>query len=361
MSVIFAAHLQAGNEVRKLLVEEIRKADSAALLRRGWSDYDVESIDGEGALRVARIAGALADTVDVPRSRLRKPFKIERGPMARMIPAVIDPATRRAPASASVFGRLRDDPGTADWIVLHSFNLPRTGPRSKGRPTSSSSRPVSECCASKSRRTGGSAARRRRALAPRRDTPPVPRSPFKQAEDNMRSLLDVLRERRRPKPTRSSPGLLCCSRTASSACPRSSGTAGRCSTSRDLHSTPGLDAARRRPGQGASGAPVQGHRRGSDRQAVPEQSPQRSGRVFEVIQSAAQRRDRAPAKSCGRSPRSSTPRSTGWRDIHASSSKAQRAPGRHSLRSRLRGARPRKVSGWGCSVSTACSASGSQR
>ena len=57
MSTIFAAHLQAGNEVRKLLVEEIRKADSAALLQRGWSDYDVESIEGEGALRVARIAG----------------------------------------------------------------------------------------------------------------------------------------------------------------------------------------------------------------------------------------------------------------------------------------------------------------
>ncbi len=76
MNVIFTAHLQAGNEVRKLLVDEIRKADSAALLRRGWSDYDVESIEGEGALRVARIAGRAPDTVDVPRSRLRKPFKV---------------------------------------------------------------------------------------------------------------------------------------------------------------------------------------------------------------------------------------------------------------------------------------------
>lgn len=76
MSVIFTAHLQAGNEVRKLLVEEIRKADSADLLRRGWSDYDVESIEGEGALRVARIAGRAPDALDVPRSRLRKPFEL---------------------------------------------------------------------------------------------------------------------------------------------------------------------------------------------------------------------------------------------------------------------------------------------
>jgi hypothetical protein len=76
MSTIFAAHLQAGNEVRKLLVEEIRKADSAALLQRGWSDYDVESIEGEGALRVARIAGRAPDLADVPRSRLRKPFRV---------------------------------------------------------------------------------------------------------------------------------------------------------------------------------------------------------------------------------------------------------------------------------------------
>jgi len=76
MGAIFAAHLQAGNEVRKLLVKEIRKADSASLLQRGWSDYDVESIEGEGALRVARIAGRAPDTADVPRSRLRKAFAV---------------------------------------------------------------------------------------------------------------------------------------------------------------------------------------------------------------------------------------------------------------------------------------------
>ncbi|HLH64160.1 MAG TPA: hypothetical protein VKV27_00515 [Solirubrobacteraceae bacterium] len=76
MSTIFVAHLQAGNEVRKLLVEEIRKADSAALLQRGWYDYDVESIEGEGALRVARIVGRAPDLADVPRSRLRKPFRV---------------------------------------------------------------------------------------------------------------------------------------------------------------------------------------------------------------------------------------------------------------------------------------------
>jgi hypothetical protein len=76
MSDIFAAHQQAGNEVRKLLVDEIRKADSAALLQLGWSDYDVEGIKGEGALRVARIAGRSTEVVSVPRGRLKKPFKV---------------------------------------------------------------------------------------------------------------------------------------------------------------------------------------------------------------------------------------------------------------------------------------------
>lgn len=76
MGLIFTAHLRAGNEVRKLLVEEIRNADGADLLRRGWSDYDVESIEGEGALRVARIVGRAPDTSDVPRSRLHKPFEV---------------------------------------------------------------------------------------------------------------------------------------------------------------------------------------------------------------------------------------------------------------------------------------------
>jgi hypothetical protein len=44
--------------------------------------------------------------------------------MARMIPAVIDAATR-SPGEKLLFKRLRDDPATDGWIVLHSYNLPR--------------------------------------------------------------------------------------------------------------------------------------------------------------------------------------------------------------------------------------------
>lgn len=76
MGLIAAAHMRAGNEVRQLLVDEIRKADSADLLQRGWSDYDAESIEGHGTLRVARIAGRSPAIEDVPRNRLRKPFKV---------------------------------------------------------------------------------------------------------------------------------------------------------------------------------------------------------------------------------------------------------------------------------------------
>lgn len=43
--------------------------------------------------------------------------------MAQMLPAVIDPDTP-SPGEVDVFRRLRDDPGTADWIVLHSLELP---------------------------------------------------------------------------------------------------------------------------------------------------------------------------------------------------------------------------------------------
>lgn len=42
--------------------------------------------------------------------------------MARMVPAFIDPATP-SPGEIEVFGRLQRDPGTANWIALHSLDL----------------------------------------------------------------------------------------------------------------------------------------------------------------------------------------------------------------------------------------------
>lgn len=42
--------------------------------------------------------------------------------MARMIPAVIDPATA-SPGERDIFERLQSDPATREWIVLHSLDL----------------------------------------------------------------------------------------------------------------------------------------------------------------------------------------------------------------------------------------------
>ena len=42
------AHRRAGQRVRALLNREIQKGDTRDLERRGWQDYDVEEIEGEG-------------------------------------------------------------------------------------------------------------------------------------------------------------------------------------------------------------------------------------------------------------------------------------------------------------------------
>lgn len=42
--------------------------------------------------------------------------------MARMIPPII-PASCRSPGEQEVFARLKDEPGTKDWIVLHSLDI----------------------------------------------------------------------------------------------------------------------------------------------------------------------------------------------------------------------------------------------
>jgi len=76
MGEIWTAHIRAGNAVRKLLVAELRNADTTGLLKDGWADYDVAEIEGEGALRVVRVTGRAPEPTDVPRSRLRKAFSI---------------------------------------------------------------------------------------------------------------------------------------------------------------------------------------------------------------------------------------------------------------------------------------------
>lgn len=112
-----------------------------------------------------------------------------------MIPAVIDSDTP-SPGEREVFRRLRDDPATGGWIVLHSFNLPRHRTQVQGEADFVVLAPGLGmlCLEVKAHRRVARDADGRWRLG---GDPPVSRSPFKQADDNMRSLLDVLRQRRR--------------------------------------------------------------------------------------------------------------------------------------------------------------------
>jgi hypothetical protein len=49
--------------------------------------------------------------------------------MARMIPPVY--ATKTPLGEKDLFNKLRDDPDTAGWVVLHSLELKKHRPRSK--------------------------------------------------------------------------------------------------------------------------------------------------------------------------------------------------------------------------------------
>jgi hypothetical protein len=79
MGLIDSAHRKAGHQVRQLLVELLLHGDSSALVAHGWADFDVAEIEGEGALRVARVDDRAPSTERVPRSRTRRPFAVGEG------------------------------------------------------------------------------------------------------------------------------------------------------------------------------------------------------------------------------------------------------------------------------------------
>ena len=78
MDLIDQAHRRAGQRVRKLLVREILDGDTRDLEVRGWQDYDVEEIEGEGALRVARVEARHPETLLVPARQTRQLLRVER-------------------------------------------------------------------------------------------------------------------------------------------------------------------------------------------------------------------------------------------------------------------------------------------
>lgn len=117
--------------------------------------------------------------------------------MARMIPSVF-PAKEDSPSPGEreVFVRLRDDPATADWTVLHSFDLPRHVSQVRGEADFIILVPG----------LGVLCLEVKAHLKVRRDDQgrwfmgddePTLRSPFKQSRDNMHSFIELLKRRRR--------------------------------------------------------------------------------------------------------------------------------------------------------------------
>jgi hypothetical protein len=112
-----------------------------------------------------------------------------------MIPAVISPDTS-SPGEREVFRRLRDDPGTHDWIALHSFELPAHRTQVRGEADFVILVPGCGvlCLEVKAHTSVRRTADGDWILGA---DPPSKRGPFKQAENNMYSLMDVLARRRR--------------------------------------------------------------------------------------------------------------------------------------------------------------------
>ena len=78
MDIIDQAHLRAGQRVRALLVREILDGDTRELEERGWQDYEVEEIEGEGSLRVARVEARAPETVEIAAWQTRQLLPLER-------------------------------------------------------------------------------------------------------------------------------------------------------------------------------------------------------------------------------------------------------------------------------------------
>ncbi len=112
-----------------------------------------------------------------------------------MIPPIIGKDTR-SPGERELFIRLRDEPGTADWIVLHSFDLPKHTTQVRGEADFVILAPGLGmlCLEVKAHRRVARDTEGRWRMG---SDPATSRSPFKQANDNMHSLLGVLRARRK--------------------------------------------------------------------------------------------------------------------------------------------------------------------
>lgn len=77
MQLIRAAHVRAGQHIRKLLSREVLAASSVELRERGVTHFELEELGG-GTLSVFRVAAKSPKLVPVARSHLRHPFAVGR-------------------------------------------------------------------------------------------------------------------------------------------------------------------------------------------------------------------------------------------------------------------------------------------
>jgi hypothetical protein len=76
MKRINHAHHKAGFEIRNLLLEQVKDINMEELQKQGKMDFKLSS-DDEGGLTAFRVESVLAETVEVPYSRIGQPFKLE--------------------------------------------------------------------------------------------------------------------------------------------------------------------------------------------------------------------------------------------------------------------------------------------
>ena len=115
--------------------------------------------------------------------------------MARMIPSIMDPLCQ-SPGEREIFQRLRDDPGAAEWIVLHSLDVAEHRRQISGEvdfvviiPSKGVLFLEVKACSRLERDSQG-------RWYYGSDPKPDPRGPFKQASESMHSIRRQLVQQR---------------------------------------------------------------------------------------------------------------------------------------------------------------------
>ena len=75
-----------------------------------------------GTLSAFQITDIAGDEFEIPTDQIGVLWTRRNKNVARMIPPVI-PVSCPSPGEREIFTCLRDEPGTKDWIVLHSLDI----------------------------------------------------------------------------------------------------------------------------------------------------------------------------------------------------------------------------------------------